>query len=490
MAVCRYIRLVCKDKPTAYVFGVEVGVGSDYLNCRVAYARPNPCIVAPPTEIGFEDDVRYEVRSLDKNVLIRLRFPSGFKQAFIYPRKVWNTLSSRLMEPLGKGEPPKEGGVILTGAPGTGKTSMAKILSWINGLELFPITPESVMSKWYGETEKKINSLLAEAEGAEPSVVLLDDAEWLVRSRSSTSSGESDQGVHMSSLSILFRWVESWVMRKKLVITVITSNVKEELIDRALMRSGRLGRPVFIPLPDYEAVKTLLVELGIDSLTAEKYAVKIVNAGLSMADAVGIANDLLQGRKPYIEPIKGRGYVRLIPPSLTNEELELLKRRWGNVCYGLRKGSRLWFDGESSITLPLASSIVGALCKKPLVIMNDERRLDEVITTADTTESVLVVPHDYIHPDIIKVIYKKTSSPIIFCGTNTPEVTVARFMMRKVSVNDRKQLTNLLATYYLGKRLSNEALREIALLRDDKYINLLRNMSVFRTDKEELLFQL
>ncbi|NPA98574.1 MAG: AAA family ATPase [Crenarchaeota archaeon] len=485
MVFCRQVRVLSNKPITRLPYYRVIRVGRSfpgYGDTKVSYTYPHgECVLGPCTEVMVEEYITYNIdESLEHNIVLELRFASGTREYYVYPKKVWRKIYSKFVKPLSNGEPPREAGTILFGPPGTGKTSMARILAWLHGLHTVYIDPQNILSKYVGESEQRLHKYLGLAEAYEPSLVLFDDAEWLVRSRQSIQGGE-DVGTYLGMMNILLRRIERWSRAKRMIVNIITTNVGEEKIDPALKRSGRLARPIFVPLPDYEAVYTLLTRMGVDKEKAEKYAIKIVNAGLPMSDAASIARDLLAGETPEIEPVKARGYIRLVPPTISTLEKKYLEKH-RLVCHVLNQGTRIWVNLEAEIGVPLVAALVGVICKKPLVILHDQRRFDEAASTASLSGAVLVITHDYISRDVVRLLNQITSAPIIFVGTTTPPVPSAiypRLAEDLGGIENREPIFRIVADYYNIKYRS-EDIHDIKHMARDAFSVMLRAMSVVR----------
>ena len=489
---CKVVRLLSPtgEHPPFYPMYMTLHVGDTFLNCKVAFLSPqSPCITVPGTKFSVERYVVTETEELKNNICITLRFSSGSREYYVYPKSVWEVLEHRFIEPLSKGLPPREQGAILYGAPGVGKTSAVMILSDSLGLYTVNIEPETVLSKWVGESERNISDKMREAEECEPSVVVFDDAEWLLQSRNLAGSS-ADHNTYLGMLRVVFKKLQEWSRSMRRIISITTTNVSIEKLDPALKRSGRMGRPIFVPLPDYEAVYTLMVKLGVDPKTAEKWAIKIVNAGLPMSDVVSITRDLLDGYKPKVEPIKGRGYVRAIPPTdLPYRVLESIENRCKTTyfCWLLRRRSRIWFSETYTISIPVATTLVGLICNKPVVVMNDPRFVDEAVATAEASSGVLIVNTDLLtDTEICKLVSAISNVPVIYAGSATPPIPTIRASSR-LFMGEREMF--YVVSMFYGIAVKKEHVEEIMKLREEKRKSILKNMAFLSgdVDSEEKL---
>lgn len=471
---CRYIKVRCPGGQPVLVYGggvryltglvVSRGVRLPSMQeCRVSHCSPSPCYVTPSTAVKWDRLVDYEVVKLSKNYLVRLVYKSpggGSEEVYAYPAKVWERISKVLLEPLAEGRQPRQQGAVLYGPPGTGKTSMAKLLADILGLEVVEFDPDKVLSKWVGETEQNASRILAQAESLEPSMVLMDDAEWATMEREKVmASGGGGEQVYTGLMKILLKRIESWYKGRRQVIAIVTTNVSEENLDSALKRSGRLGKPIFVPLPDVEAVSAVMQAMGVDRAAAEKWAVRIVNAGLSMADAVAVARELLAGVEPVIEPKVGVGYKRYIPVDLPPTARRLLREL--NRYYMLSTALRLRTGVKSilhvalpePVAIPLAVSLVGYELKYPVVIATDPRYIDDAIQTAETTEGFLVLPSETMPEDAQLLAYSKATR-LVFAGrTHVPRayaapIVVPRSMHSMTMMEVNRGLAEIVLAFY------------------------------------------
>ncbi len=452
---CKSVRLLCKEPPLAIPMYVEVSAGARLgLGVKVGYCTPARCVITPATEVTMESYVDYRTKELENNVLVELRFEGGAREVYIYPKKVWREVCRRFLEPMSRGEPPAEQGALLYGPPGTGKTSMTEIIAEILGLYVVTIEPQAILSKWVGESEQKLHSLLSEAESNEPSVVIMDDAEWLVRSRDLVR-GE-DSPVYLGMMNILLRKLQEWKRMGKLTIALVTTNVSIETIDPALRRSGRLGRPIFVPLPDFEAVHTLLLEYGVPDPDAERLAIEIVNAGLPMSDAVAVTKAYLSGERISIEPIRARGYTRLVPPTQLSRRCIDWLGRYSLICSALREGTRIYIPLPYTVGVPIVSTLVGVVCRRPVVIVTDPRAVDEAMATAATSDATLIVVTDTLPQEVFKLIAMNATCPVIFCGSESPRVPA---MPLRIDIDsnpdDRVAILELVARFY-GVKVRND----------------------------------
>lgn len=139
--------------------------------------------------------------------------------------------------------PPK--GVLLYGPPGCSKTMIAKALANESQLNFLAIKGPELLSKYVGESERAVREVFRKARTVAPSIVFFDEIDALAveRGSSSRSSGVGDR-----VLAQLLTEMDGIEQLKD--VTVLAATNRPDMIDKALMRPGRLDRIVYVPLPD------------------------------------------------------------------------------------------------------------------------------------------------------------------------------------------------------------------------------------------------
>jgi transitional endoplasmic reticulum ATPase len=133
-------------------------------------------------------------------------------------------------------------GLLLAGPPGTGKTTVAKVLAAQARASFYPISGADVISKWVGDSERNIRQLFDRARENRPSIVFIDEIDAIAGRR-----GES-LGVHDSHVNQLLAEIDG-VAGQRGVFVVGATNRPDQL-DPALLRGGRLSRTILLGLPD------------------------------------------------------------------------------------------------------------------------------------------------------------------------------------------------------------------------------------------------
>jgi ATPases of the AAA+ class len=282
---CRVVVLTCGEMRRLPI-GETVERGYSNGFCSVLFASPPRCVMTKATRIKYGTRCDYSEEHLTNNVVIR-ETCDGSEKIYVYPKKVYELVKKLYILPIAEGRSPYSNGLLLAGAPGTGKTAMAKIISRMLGIEPTIVRPDAILSKYVGESEKNIRKIFTTAKRNLPSVIIFDDSDVFLGARTLASLHSSEQ--YMRNIQqIIFEEMQSISDSKIPLLVIATTNVKTSEIDQAFLRGGRFGDPIYIPLPDEEAVYVVLRGI-LPEQEARALARKLVNAGLSMADAIDYA---------------------------------------------------------------------------------------------------------------------------------------------------------------------------------------------------------
>lgn len=146
-------------------------------------------------------------------------------------------------------------GVMLVGAPGTGKTSAARAVAYYLGIPLYRLDIAQALNRWQGESENRVIRSLQMADAESPCVLLLDEVEKIF-------TQSDDAGVVTRILSTLLWWLAEHRSR---VLTMMTTNSQAK-IPPELYRPGRLDRVVTLPRLSLKDAKQFTTEVYKDLL--------------------------------------------------------------------------------------------------------------------------------------------------------------------------------------------------------------------------------
>ena len=143
-------------------------------------------------------------------------------------------------------------GILLYGPPGTGKTLMAKAVANASDSNFIAVKGPELMNKYVGESEKAVREVFEKARQNSPAVIFFDEIDAIAKERSSGSTdSESTERVVSQLLTEL-----DGIEELEDVLVIAASN-RPDMIDKAILRPGRLDRKVKVPVPDLEARKEI-----------------------------------------------------------------------------------------------------------------------------------------------------------------------------------------------------------------------------------------
>jgi transitional endoplasmic reticulum ATPase len=139
-------------------------------------------------------------------------------------------------------DPPR--GILLYGPPGVGKTMLAKAAATESQANFISVKGPEVMSKWVGESEKAIRMIFKKARQASPSIVFIDELDSIAPRRGlQTSSGVTERIVNQLLTSI------DGLETLERVLVIAATN-RPDIIDEALLRTGRFDRMLYVEPPN------------------------------------------------------------------------------------------------------------------------------------------------------------------------------------------------------------------------------------------------
>jgi len=146
-------------------------------------------------------------------------------------------------------------GVLIVGAPGTGKTLLAKAVAGEAGVPFFSLSGSDFVEMFVGVGAARVRDLFAQAQEKAPSIIFIDELDALGKARGiSTVVGGHDE--REQTLNQLLAEMDGFDTQKGVILLAATN--RPEILDPALLRPGRFDRQVVIDRPDLKGREKIL----------------------------------------------------------------------------------------------------------------------------------------------------------------------------------------------------------------------------------------
>lgn len=251
-----------------------------------------------------------------------------------------------------------QAGILLFGAPGTGKGFVVSQITKRWNLRLISIKGPELLAKYIGQSEENVRNLFEKAKSAKPCVLFFDEFDSLAPRRGHDSTGVTDRVVNQ-----LLTELDG--VKSLEGVTVICATSRPDLIDPALLRSGRIDRLVECQLPNaqdrFEILNWLTKSLTIDSLIdLKQLAVKLehfsgadIKSVLTTANMSAIEEELKNnGDRGVINDVLIRkenltNALANTRPSLTQQDIE----KYRNLYDKFRNKKSVTTDTPKKVSL-------------------------------------------------------------------------------------------------------------------------------------------
>ena len=268
----------------------------------------------------------------DKAVKITFADVAGIEEAKEEVQEIIDFLKSpQKFSKLG-GKIPK--GVLLVGAPGTGKTLLAKAIAGEAGVPFFSISGSDFVEMFVGVGASRVRDLFEQAKKSAPCIIFIDEIDAVGRHRGAGIGGGHDE--REQTLNQLLVEMDGFEGNAGVIILAATN--RPDVLDPALLRPGRFDRQVVVPVPDVkgrlEIIKVHTKNIPLD----ENVKLEVIARGapgFTGADLANLVNEaaLLAARK-----------------SKTNVDMSDFEFAKDKVLMGVERKSMIISDAEKKNT--------------------------------------------------------------------------------------------------------------------------------------------
>ena len=193
-------------------------------------------------------------------------------------------------------------GVLLVGAPGTGKTLLARAVAGEAGVPFFSMSAAEFVEMIVGVGAARVRDLFKQARENAPAIIFIDELDSIGRARGQVALGGSSE--QEQTLNQILTEMDGFSSREGIIVLAATN--QPDVLDKALLRPGRFDRRVVVNLPDKNGREAILnvhtrkVPLAKDVHLPELAA---ATPGLSGADLKNLVNEaaLLAARREQNE---------------------------------------------------------------------------------------------------------------------------------------------------------------------------------------------
>lgn len=224
----------------------------------------------------------------DKNSRVTFKDVAGCKEAKEELKEIVDFLKSpKKFLDIGARIPK---GVILTGAPGTGKTLLARAVAGEASVPFFHLSGSEFVEMFVGVGASRVRDLFKMAKKAAPAIIFVDEIDAIGRTRGGGFGGGNDE--REQTLNQILVEMDGFEPNDKVIVMAATN--RPDVLDPALIRPGRFDRKVILDLPDRADREAILQIHAVKKPLAEDINLKLIaerTPGFSGADLYSLMNE-------------------------------------------------------------------------------------------------------------------------------------------------------------------------------------------------------
>jgi cell division protease FtsH len=328
--------------------------------------------------------------------------------------------------------------VLLIGAPGTGKTLLAKAVAGEAGVPFFSMSASEFVEMIVGVGAARVRDLFKQAREHAPAIIFIDELDSIGRARGQSVVGGSSE--QEQTLNQILTEMDGFSSREGIIVLAATN--QPDILDKALLRPGRFDRRVVVNLPDRNGREAILkVHTRLVPLAPDVSLVEIAAAtpGLSGADLRNLVNEaaLLAARREQND-VRQKDFLDALEKIVLGPERPLLMSRQDRERIAYHEGGHAILglvvpgaDPVHRVTIVPRGQALGVTYQRP-----DSDRYN--------------YPEAYLRARIVGMLGGRAAEEIVY-GTKTTgaqndieqATTLARSMVTRWGMSERLGLVQL-----------------------------------------------
>lgn len=329
-------------------------------------------------------------------------------------------------------------GVLLIGAPGTGKTLLARAVAGEAGVPFYSMSASEFVEMIVGVGAARVRDLFKQARESAPAIIFIDELDSIGRARGQMAIGGSSE--QEQTLNQILTEMDGFSSREGIIVLAATN--QPDVLDKALLRPGRFDRRVVVNLPDRKGREAILIVHTRDVPLAEDVALDEVASstpGLSGADLRNLVNEaaLLAARREQ-DQVQHKDFLDSLEKIMLGPERPLLMSEHDRERIAYHEGGHAILglvvagaDPVNRVTIVPRGQALGVTYQRP-----DADRYN--------------FPEEYLRARIIGMLGGRTAEEIVY-GTKTTgaendieqATSLARKMVTVWGMSDKLGLVKL-----------------------------------------------
>ncbi|MBQ9876663.1 MAG: AAA family ATPase, partial [Campylobacter sp.] len=249
-------------------------------------------------------------------------------------------------------------GILMAGPPGVGKTLIAKAVAGEAGVPFFYQSGATFAEVYVGVGAKRVRELFAKAKANAPSIIFIDEIDAVGKSR-----GEGRNDERETTLNQLLTEMDGFEDNSGVIVIAATNKI--DMIDEALLRSGRFDRRIFISLPNYhDRIEILKIYLKDKKCNVNLEKISRMSVGFSGAGIATLVNEAainaLKRKSKTIEQIDFENVkTKVLFGSKKSQILSEYEKEIQSFYQGAKALSAFWFSLDFDRIGLLEDKIIG-----------------------------------------------------------------------------------------------------------------------------------